>query len=213
MGEPSLSDDTHADTEPPPPGGFGFEQEPHLGGYIVGGDPDTFAPDVWSWLTDSSLYGIKSVIDIGAGEGHAAKWFQDKGLEVCAVEGGTSAVRKLNEKFGPYGVYQHDYTKRALTLKPFDLAWCCEFVEHVDEKHMPNFLATFACARIVAMTHAVPGQGGHHHTNCRDAEYWRGAMAAIGYRCDMDLSLRLRAMTNALWVKRSLMIFWRGEGV
>ena len=44
------------------------------------------------------------------------------------------------------------------------------------------FLDTLANGRIVAITHALPGQGGHHHVNCQPAEYWIEKMAARGYR-------------------------------
>ena len=31
------------------------------------------------------------------------------------------------------------------------------------------------------MTHALPGQGGHHHVNCQPPEYWIEKMARRGY--------------------------------
>ena len=55
---------------------------PHLGGYIVGGDDATYYPHLWDWLV--SARGVKSVVDVGCGEGHAARYFADHRMEGLA---------------------------------------------------------------------------------------------------------------------------------
>ena len=71
---------------------YGIETESHLGGYIVGltnhGDPNTYATEVWDWMYDN---GIRSVIDVGCGEGHSTKYFLDKGIRAIGIEGGKNA--------------------------------------------------------------------------------------------------------------------------
>lgn len=172
-------------------------EKPHLGGYIPGGDDATYYPDLWSWLVN--IRKVKSVIDVGCGEGHALNWFLDHG---CAVLGIDGVVQPL-----PSEIFRtHDYTVYPLperigpTLWPdigrFDIAWCCEFVEHIEEHFVPNFLATFATADLVLMTHAEPGQLGHHHVNCQRPDYWQGAMAAIGYELDLGLTNQTRVLAS-----------------
>jgi len=39
------------------------------------------------------------------------------------------------------------------------------------------------------MTHAVPGQAGHHHVNCQPAEYWVEKLATRGFRLARDNDL------------------------
>lgn len=160
---------------------FYVEQErPHLGGYIPGGDPATYYPQLWYWLVKE--LGVQSMIDIGCGEGHALAYFRDLGCRVHGIDG----VR--NE-----GVYQWDFTEGAPPpTGPFDLAWSCEFVEHVAERYIPNFVSVFKVAPLVLMTHADVGQPGHHHVNCQPSAYWQGVMAAAGYTLDGDLTLRTR---------------------
>jgi hypothetical protein len=157
---------------------------PHLGGYIVGGDDATFFPELWTWLV--AEHGVETMIDVGCGEGHAVDYFDTLGAESVGIDG----VRQDHD-----GVYCHDYTAGPYT-PPFtvDLCWCCEFVEHVEERYVPNFLATFVCADLVLMTHAEPGQQGHHHVNCQPAAYWRGVLAAVGYRLDADLTRKTREL-------------------
>jgi SAM-dependent methyltransferase len=155
---------------------------PHLGGYIKGGDPATYFPDLWDWLV--FVRGVRSVLDVGCGEGQALDHFAELGCRVIGVDG-------VEQEGGV--ILCHDYTQGPLTIQEeFDLAWSCEFVEHVEEAYVACFLATFRAARAVLMTHAEPGQPGHHHVNCQPAEYWKGAMAAAGFRYDEEFTREAR---------------------
>jgi SAM-dependent methyltransferase len=177
----------------------------HLGGYQVGGDSKTWAPEVWSELL--AMYDARSVLDVGAGEGHAARWFAARGCKTTAVEGEARAVEVL--RLRGIDTLQADFEAGPVTVPPHDLAWCCEVVEHVSEEKLPNLLAALRSCRRVAMTHALPGQAGHHHVNCRDADYWIATMDREGFRYEREESERLRSLTGAQWVRQSLMVFER----
>lgn len=164
----------------------------HLGGYVSGGDEATYYPDLWTWLVRD--FGVRSVIDVGCGDGVAVRHFQ-KLLEGTGVVGVDGCQQENVD------IVQHDFTRgpfEPLISGPteFNLAWSCEFVEHVEERYMPNFLATFACAETVLMTHAAPGQAGWNHVNCRTADYWIGVMAAIGYKWDRTLTEVTRGLAS-----------------
>ena len=169
-------------------------EEGHLGGYIRGrqsaapttfslehGDPATWTPDLWRWARET--LGIRSVIDVGCAEGHATRFFRDLGCRVVGVDGSLQARR---DSVIPEQHVVHDYVRGPyVPSDAFDLVWCCEFVEHVEERYLGNFLATFESGRrFLMMTYAGPGQPGHHHVNCRSAGYWIEAVARIGYRFD-----------------------------
>jgi hypothetical protein len=47
----------------------------HLGGYVEGGDPATYYPDLWKWFVETLM--VRSVIDVGCGDGVALKYFRD----------------------------------------------------------------------------------------------------------------------------------------
>ena len=75
-----------------------------------------------------------------------------------------------------------------------DLIWSCEFVEHVEEQYVPNFLSTFSFAKkAILMTYATPGQRGYHHVNCQPQEYWIEQLASVDFRFDEDLTKEARS--------------------
>lgn len=158
--------------------------EGHLGGYLPGGDPATYFPALWEFLVDE--HGVRSVIDVGCGDGVALNHFRWRGCRVLGVEGVPQDEPDI---------VAHDYTTGpyyAPVRKAWDLCWCCEFVEHVEEQYVPNFLATFACAELVLMTHATPGQPGYHHVNCQDRQYWVDRLFDIGYDIDEQFTVDCR---------------------
>lgn len=59
--------------------------EAHMGGNIIEGDPYTFSPRVWDYLTQR--FNIQSVLDLGSGKGYSAAYFFNKGARVIAVDG------------------------------------------------------------------------------------------------------------------------------
>ena len=180
--------------------------EAYLGGYIVGGDPNTWYPELWDWII--AELGIKSVIDIGCGEGHSTKYFKEKGCIVLGVEGSKAAIQNSPVK---ESLIRHDYTKWPFYPDTeFDLAWSCEFVEHVEEKYLNNFLETFKASKYVFMTHALPGQGGYHHVNCQPKEYWINNLSEIGFEFDKELTQKAKKKARHGYFMHTGLVF-QGE--
>lgn len=184
---------------------YGYDKdEPHLGGFILGGDPNSYATEVWDYLI---LKGVKSVVDVGCGQGHTVKYFNDKGIECTGIEGCKEAISSSVIKDR---IIQHDFTKGKVKLsKKFDAAWSCEFVEHVEEKYIDNFLSVFDKCKCVLMTHGLPGQVGYHHVNCQSSDYWITKMLDRGFIFDVDESQKIRKMTDRMHVKNSLLFFYK----
>lgn len=167
-------------------------EDGHLGGYIKGGDVATWYPTLWRWLV--RRYGITSVLDVGCGEGHSTRFFQDLGCTVLGLEGCQQAI---DESVIRDRLVQHDFCKGPYRMpEPCDLVWSCEFVEHVDEQYVGNIIDTFANSRkIILITHAGPGQvGGHHHVNLKPAEYWIRLIEGKGYRYSRALTRKTRTI-------------------
>jgi SAM-dependent methyltransferase len=162
----------------------------HLGGYVAGpiGDAATFYPELWTWAVKE--LGVRSVLDIGCGEGHALRFFA---AELgCFVEG-VDGVPQEN----PF-IREHDFTTGPYNIRrQFDLVWSCEAVEHIEERFLRNLVPSFQSGKYVFMTHAFPGQAGHHHVNCQPPDYWRGFFATIGYEYRPGLTNLCRELASA----------------
>lgn len=185
---------------------YGKENKEHLGGYIVNmtnhGDPNTYSTEVWDWMMEN---GIKSIMDVGCGEGHSTKYFIDHGIDSIGIEGGENAYRNSPVK---ENLILNDFTESTfIPKKRYDAVWCCEFVEHVKEEYSENFLKTFDYADKIFMTHAVVGQDGYHHVNCQSSEYWIEKLEKRGFRYNDSLSTYLRSITDKMHVKNTLLVF------
>lgn len=141
----------------------------HLGGCNIHGDPGSECPKMWKYIIEK--YKIKSVLDVGCGFGFHLKYFKDiLGLEIYGVEG-SEKVKNLS--FFPNDIISHDYSHGFSSIsKDIDLVWSVEFVEHVNSQYVDNFMNDISKGKYAIITHAMPGQPGHHHVNCQNLEYW-----------------------------------------
>lgn len=136
----------------------------HLGGNIKYGDPFTHCPSVLRYVV--SRFAVRTALDLGSGTGYAADFLYRQGVSVIAVDGLGENVRNA-----VYPTLMHDLTKSAVHCN-VDLVLCQEVVEHIDEEYLDNVLSSLCCGKIIVMTHALPGQRGHHHVNLQPPNYW-----------------------------------------
>jgi hypothetical protein len=144
-----------------------------LGGNLRHGDVNTFTPALWKFLIER--YAVSSVLDVGCGEGHAVMQFRRFGVNAHGIDGLRANVARAVTPVALHDLLAGPY------FMPVDLVWSCEVAEHILADKVDNFLDTLTNGRVVAMTHALPGQEGYHHVNCQPAEYWIELMAKRGY--------------------------------
>jgi SAM-dependent methyltransferase len=180
-------------------------QEPHLGGNIRYGDLNTFSPKVWDFVIER--LGVESVLDLGSGIGNAAQYFHRKGLKVVAVDG-----LKSNIQAAIFPTILHDLTKGPVETR-VDLVHCQEVVEHIEERYLDNLLSSLMCGKYILMTHALPGQPGHHHVNLQPPEYWINHLSARGCHLLPDDSNRIRLIASndgARYLSATALLFANG---
>ena len=194
--------------------------EGYLGGYISArhprsaelgmkhGDSATWTPQLWRWI--HAELEIKSVLDVGCAEGHAAAFFEQLGCRISGVDGSKLALR---DSVIPEHHVQHDYTEGPyLPATDYDLVWCCEFVEHVEERFVDNFLATFNTAgKYIFMTAAQPGQPGWHHVNCQLPGYWIEKIQRMGFQFQQELTNTARQLAKSGHFSRQGLVFARDK--
>jgi hypothetical protein len=138
------------------------------------------------------LVPVKTVIDVGCGEGTWLRSFLENGASrVVGVDGAyigsdsyrldftTFVARDLSRPIGPLG--------------RFELAICLEVAEHLPE-HRAKGLVEDLCALsdIVLFGAAIPGQGGEHHINEQWQSYWARHFHDLRY-------LPYDVLRNQLW--------------
>ena len=166
--------------------------EGHVGGFIIQNDPATFTPNLWEYIC--KFYSIKSVIDVGCGMGYALEQFK-KHVDTAVGVDGSDFVRTSSHMKDD--IIFHDFTKGELTtLGKFDLCWSSEFVEHVEEEFVHNFLKTFALSKFLAITYAGEGQEGFHHVNCKSADYWINLLKQYGFEYLPETTILLRGVAH-----------------
>ena len=121
----------------------------HLGGH----ENETHIDDgALSYFIEN--FGVKSMVDIGCGPGGMVDLARRKGLDIIGLDGDYSIERpsEINDL-----IKIHDFVTGPYQLdKTYDLAWTVEFVEHVEEKYMDNFIDVMKQCKFVIMTHAFP---------------------------------------------------------
>lgn len=136
------------------------------------------------WLKDGLR--LETMIDVGCGTGGQVEVANALGFNnAMGIDGDGTFPREVS-------FCCHDYNTGPLKPDDYDLAWCVEFVEHVDEEYISNFMATFSSAKYVAMSHALPGVEGHHHVNCQPKEYWLSQFAEYGFVFEPELTVGFR---------------------
>lgn len=156
-------------------------------------------------------FNITSMIDIGCGPGGMVELARSKNLNAIGVDGDFVVKRNIDD------VIINDYQRSPYIPETnFDLAWSVEFVEHIEEQYIRNFIATMDKCKYVFMTHATPNQPGWHHVNCQPTEYWVHIMNAFGFTVDVEHTNNIRKATTmgAAWVvqQQSLFLINRNYG-
>lgn len=137
----------------------------HLGGHqgVTHIDEGTLR-----WLIER--YKITSMLDVGAGPGGMTQVARSMGLTATSLDGDPSVEPDI----------LHDYAEGPYVADPVDLIWCVEFLEHVDEEYLPNYMETFKSAKFVFCT-ASTDPNGYHHVNCQPLPYWWEKFEEIGF--------------------------------
>jgi len=130
--------------------------EEHLGGHNGKTHLDRGTLE-WAKAT----FSIQSMIDVGCGPGGMVELANNIGIKATGIDGDYTLDRYDNSKF-----IIHDFTKGPVPItENYDLAWSAEFVEHVYEEYIPNYVQAMQQAKYLIMTYAPIGHGGYHHVN------------------------------------------------
>jgi SAM-dependent methyltransferase len=132
--------------------------------------------------------GIRSVVDLGCATGTWVDAFLRCGVDAAGVEGSHSARRYLVCPTDRV-VFADLREPLRIPARPVDLALSIEVAEHIEAKYADTFVANILRykPRLIFMTAAPPGQGGHFHVNEQPYDYWIERFRKFDYAPDAGL--------------------------
>ena len=154
----------------------------HLGGHGNTTHVDAGALD---YLVETFV--VRTMLDLGCATGGMVKLARSRGVFAVGVDG--------DPNLDPQPEFTWDFSKGPMgteELGGFDLVWCIEFVEHVEQRFMSNYLSAMRESRVVMLTHAPPGTPGQHHVNCQLAEYWVDVFKSVNFMLDHETTREVR---------------------
>lgn len=160
------------------------------------------------------LVSVRSVVDVGCGDGGWLTAFSAHGIEdVLDLDGPwvEEALLKI-----PRTRCRQVRLDSPLDLdRRFDLVASLEAAEHLPEGRAQAFVADLArLSPVVLFAAAVPGQGGVHHINEQWPGYWARLFAGYGFRAADVLRARLWNEADvAYWYKQNLLLFASQEAL
>jgi hypothetical protein len=155
----------------------------------------------------AAVGGIRSVVDLGGGDGGWLRVFQQHGVKQVMLIDCPEVAPHLVINKGDF--LPCDLSRDLPSPRRFDLAVCLECAEHLPA-HRAGPLVEWLTksADIVVFSAAIPGQYGHGHINLRFPDFWEGLFAVHGYR-KHDL-LRAKIVNDqaiAWWYRQNMVVF------
>lgn len=157
------------------------------------------APAVYSMLMPAT------VIDVGCGEGHWGKAFEELGADVVGMDG--DYVKEPVIAFEAHDL-RKPFPFDRLPHNNFDLAVNLEVAEHLPASRAESFVHDLCqLSDNILFSAAIPSQGGVDHINERwFSSYWYPMFKALGY--ESSGLLRYAIWDNPKvewWYKQNLM--------
>jgi len=144
---------------------------PHLGGHSNK-----------TWIDRGSLqymydnYDVRTMIDVGCGPGGQVAEARKLGIEATGFDGDHTVNPDILIDFTKADYY---------TDETWDLAWCVEFLEHVEEQYLPNYMTLVSkCKYVICTASTWPGP---LHVNCKEKDYWVEKFNEYGFAFSQEI--------------------------
>lgn len=156
------------------------------------------------------LFDIKSVVDIGCGDGSFLSVFEkNKITNILGIDGEWVDEEYLRISKENFEV--RNFEEAFDIRRNFDLAISLEVAEHISKENAPSFIQSITkLAPIVLFSAAIPYQGGSHHVNEQWPQYWVNLFKKYNF-VPID-SLRKKFWNNpdvSYWYSQNMLLFVR----
>jgi 2-polyprenyl-3-methyl-5-hydroxy-6-metoxy-1,4-benzoquinol methylase len=168
--------------------------------------------EVRSHIFDESLCGaissiskdnLKTVVDIGCGNGRYTMYLNENGFDCIGFDGSPLTPEITNNLCA---IKDFSYP---VNVGKYDLVLCLEVGEHIPVEYEQIFIDNIcrAAKKDVILSWALIGQGGEGHVNCRNNEYIITEMLLRGFNLDINKSNYLRERSTLDWFRGTIMYF------
>ena len=157
---------------------------------------------------------IKSVLDVGCGQGAWLSVWKNFGVsDITGIDG--SYVDRDNLLIDEKDFITHDLSNEFNLNRRFDIVQSLEVAEHLPEKSARGFVDSLVRHGDLIIFSAAPkGQGGDHHVNEQNYDYWRILFASHGYK-PIDYLRPLIAGNKKIepWYRYNIFIYSSSENL
>ncbi len=158
-----------------------------------------------------NAFNPKSVIDFGCGTGDLLYPFEKKGIEVLGIDG--SSANRNHCKINKDNFLLFDIRDIYKSKKKYDLCFCLEVAEHIEEKHSNSLIDSLTqSSSSIVFTAAPPWQLGVHHVNLKPYSWWVKKFEAVNFIFDKSLTENLKQKMKKIpgiqnWYIKNLLVF------
>jgi len=160
------------------------------------------------------LFGARSLVEVGCGNGHWTQAALDCGVsDYWVIDGPWNNRDHLlvdRERF-----IQADLASPLCLPARSDMALCLEVAEHVRGESAETIVRSLADASdVVVFGAAIPFQGGHGHINERWPSWWREHFAKLGYK-PFDLVRPRHWSDDAIhyWYRQNIFVYVNEQNI
>lgn len=156
------------------------------------------------------LFGARSLLEVGCGNGHWTQSARDAGIEDYNVADGPWNNREhlLVEKDR---FIEANLSSPLRLERRYDMAICLEVAEHVAREHAQGLVGSLCDASdVLLFGAAIPLQGGYGHINEQWPSWWRDLFATRGYRAfDLVRPRHWNDTTIHYWYRQNCFVYVR----
>ena len=170
----------------------------------LGGHNNNTHLDEGALLYLKNTFKVQRMLDVGCGPGGMLELAHKHNISYLGIDGDKQL------KLKPPNFLIHDFSHKLETkISNVDLVWSVEFLEHVEERYIPNYIEVFKCAKVVFCTAAPPGKKGYHHVNCKPLNYWIDVFEKYGFAFEEEHSRKVRKASTMRreFVRQTGMVF------
>lgn len=170
-------------------------------------DTHTYDKILGQALVDVFKADVKTVIDIGCGNGEYTRNFINNGFD-CMGYDGSPLTPKLSK-----GLCEIKDFSIPQSLGGFDLVLSLEVGEHIPVQYEQVFIDNVVnhARKYICISWAIEGQGGSGHVNCRNNDYVLAQFRDRGWKLISSWTDMLRRRCTFSWFHNTIMIFKKDE--